>query len=50
MITTFLNMRTPGMTLFKVPLFCMVNFCHSLADTLGAASFGGCDHNVVDRP
>ena len=32
MITTFLNMRAPGMTLFKVPLFCWSIFVTSLAD------------------
>ena len=32
MITTFLNMRTPGMSLFKVPLFSWSIFVTSLAE------------------
>jgi cytochrome c oxidase subunit 1 len=48
-ITTFLNMRAPGMTLFKVPLFAW-SICDRLADPSGAASSGRCDHHAADRP
>ena len=50
MITTFLNMRAPGMTLFKVPLFSLVDLCDRMADPSGAASSGGRNHHAADRP
>ena len=50
MITTFLNMRTPGMTLFKVPLFSWSIFRNFVVDFAGPASFSRCDHHATDRP
>jgi cytochrome c oxidase subunit 1 len=49
-ITTIFNMRTPGMTLHKMPLFAwsmLVTAFFAIACSPGS---GWCDHHVVDRP
>ena len=50
MITTFLNMRAPGMTLFKVPLFAWSIFVTAWLILLCTAGSGGRDHHAADRP
>ena len=45
MITTFLNMRAPGMTLFKVPLFAGRSSSR-LVDPAVPARSGGRDHHA----
>ena len=48
MITTFLNMRAPGMTLFKVPLVLMVDLRHGLADPLSLPVLAGAITMLAD--
>ena len=42
-ITTILNMRTPGMTLHKMPIVCLVNISYSIFITF--ISSGSCRSN-----
>jgi cytochrome c oxidase subunit 1 len=49
-ITTIFNMRAPGMTLHKMPLFCLVGSDHRVPAAALAAGSGRRDHHAADRP
>ena len=50
MITTFLNMRAPGMTLFKVPLFSWSIFVTAWLILLALPVLAGAITMLADRP
>ena len=50
MITTFLNMRAPGMTLHKTPLFAWSIFVTAFLILAVPASSGRRDHDASDGP
>jgi len=49
-ITTIFNMRAPGMTLHKMPLFVVVGAGDGLPAAAVAAGAGRRDHHAADRP
>ena len=49
-ITTILNMRAPGMTLMKMPLFVWTWLITAYLLVTGDAGAGGSGHHAADRP